>query len=297
MDDALLRSIGLHCPNLVKLHIHFDPEPFGSDSTAASFEYMIKGLPALEDILVEDYNMPNTILPLLGLYCPRLKYGQIDNIACTDDGFVSMCQGCPLLESLTLRHLNDISDISLLAVATYCPMLKELSISYVDCFTIDSLCTLFASCTLLTSVTLIDLPHITDKAILTLLKCCTQLTTLSLCDTPRLTDYCIQAIPTYFPRIQSLELRHIRTISHETIVQISRHCKQMSTLLLQGCINLNNYTVVAVLENGKNLSKVKIDSSNIRVCDEFKNKCDALTANRRYRTLSLTYSNTSVYTS
>ena len=295
IDDALLRCIGLHCSSLVKLHLRLDLDA-ESDATSASFEALIKCLPALEDFLVEDFNMPNTILPQLGTYCPQLKVLYIDCVRCTDGDFVSMCQGCPLIEVLHLRHLFSISDTSMLAVARHCSMLKQLSISYLGDITNDSLCTLFATCTSLTSVTLIDLLHITDKAILTLLRHCPHLSSLTLSNTPGLTDYCIQAIPTYCPHIQSLELWYIRTLSHETIVQISRHCKRLHTLILLNCIKINNKTVTAVLTNAKCLNKLSINSTALHITDAFKAQCDALTAKRRYRTLSLIYSTTSVHT-
>ena len=295
IDDALLKCIGANSSNLIKLHLRMDLDS-ESDVTAASFEAMLQGLPLLEDFLVEDYNMPNAILPLLGIYCPGLRDVHIDCIACTDNDFDRLCQGCPLIESLTLRHLSHITDPSMLAIARHCTMLKQLSISYVERITDDSMCVLLKTCKLLTSVTLIDLPHATDQAILTLLKGCPQLTSLSLCSTPRLSDYCMLAIPIHCPRIQSLELWHIRTLSHETIVQISRHCKRLHTLILLNCIKINNKTVTAVLANAKCLNKLSINSTALHITDTFKAQCDALTAKRRYRTLSLIYSTASVHT-
>ena len=290
IDDALMRCIGRHCPNLVKLHLRLDSDLDYSDLSASAFEAMIKGLPSLKDLVVTNYYMPNSILQLLGTYCPGLRDLHIDGISCSDEeGFISMCQGCPLIESLTLRNLSSISDMSMLAIARHYTMLKELSLSYLDDITDDSLCVLFTSCTHLTSLALTDM-WITDRAILTLLRHCPHLRSLKLCDTPGLTDYCIQAIPTYCPQLQSLELECMSTLTRETIIQISRYCKQLHTLITYNCNKINNNTVVAVLKHAKQLSKLNIYSHNVSVNDEFKAQCDTLVAKRRYRTLRLEYS-------
>ena len=289
INGALLTCIGLCCHNLVKLHLRFDNYTDHSDITSASFEAMIKGLPVLEDLLLDEYTESNTILPMLGRYCPRLKTVHIDEVACTDDDFVSMCRGCPLIESLDISFLRTLTDISMLAVAAHCPMLKRLSISYIDSVTDDSLCVLFTQCIHLTSVTLTNLHLITNKSILTLLKYCPQLRYLSLTANPRLTDYCIQAIITYCPLIESLDLWHISTLTHETIVQISRYCKQLRAIVLHCCHNISYITVVEILKNCKLLTYIYINSSSLHMSDEFKTQCNELAAKRWYRTLHLTY--------
>ena len=295
IDDALLRCIALHCPDLVKLHLHFDAEAEDTDVTAASFEAMIKGLPALKDFLVEDYNKDSSILSMLGLYCPLLKNLHIDSVDCTDDDIASMCMGCPLIESLHLHHLVSISETFICSLATNYPNLKQLSILCMDEITDDSLCMLFTHCTHLTSVTLTDL-CITDKSILTLLRCCPQLRDLTLTANPRLTDYCIQAIPTYCPHMQNLEL-DMSIVTREAIIQIARYCKQLHTLLIYNGINIGNNTVLEILKLGGHLSKLSIQSNNVNVTVELKAQCDALVAKKRYRALCLSYTKTAVYSS
>ena len=290
IDNDLLRCIGRHCPNLVKLHLRLDADTNYADLTAAASEAMIKGLPALTDFVIANYTIPNAILPLLGLYCPLLTTLRVDCVTCADDDFISMCRGCPLIECLDLRFLSNLSDPSMLAVARHCPLLKELSISYLGDLTDDSLCVLFTHCIHLTTVSLTEFWLITDRAILALLRLCPKLRSLTLRDSPSVTDYSIQAIPTYCPGIQSLELECVSTLTRETIIQISRYCKQLHTLLTYKCYKINNNTVVAVLNHAKQLTKLNIYSHNVSVNDEFKAQCDALVAKRRYKTLRLEYS-------
>ena len=293
IDDALLRCIGVCRPHLLKLHMRMDEET-NSDLTAASFEAMFKGLPALEELRISNYNKPNAILPMLSMYCPRLKRVYIENIECCDQDFVRMCQGCPLIESLHLRYIESLTDVSILALTSCCRSLSLLNLRYNDRITDDSLCKLFATCIHLATVDLTDLPHITDKAVLTLLRHCPQLTTLGLCGTPRLTDYSILAIATHCPLIQSLYLNSIESLSHETIAQISRYCKQLHTLKLYECRKVNNNTILEVLLNCKHLSTLNIRSIGLDITDEVKSQCDLLLAKRRYRTLGLTYSKTMI---
>lgn len=292
ISNALLRCIGHHCPNLIKLQLNMYTTADDSDATAASFEAMIKGLPSLVDLHICDYDKPKTILPTLGMYCKSLKCIFFNSVQCTDDDLISMCQGCPLIESIRL-YLNSITDISIYALASSCPMLKELNITLVH-ITDQSLRTLFATCTQLTSVALSGLPHITDKSILTLLRYCTHLTSLSVIANLGLTDYRIQAIPTYCPLLQRLSLDHIPTLSHETIIQISKYCTYIQTLGLLNCIQINNDTVVTILKNCKNLININISSDSLYINDVFKHQCNELTSKRKYRNLRLTYYKTSL---
>ena len=193
IDDALLRCIGLHCPNLIKLHLCMDPEAGSPDATAASFEAMIKGLSSLEELQISNHSNTNSILPMLGLYCPLLKRLHIAEVACSDDDFISMCQGCPLLESLRLGGILTLTDISINALASSCHSLSQLHISNNDHFTDDSMCTLFTACIHITSVQLSGLKYITDKTILALIKYHPRLHTLNLYNA-RLTDRCILAL-------------------------------------------------------------------------------------------------------
>ena len=226
LDDALMRCIGINCPNLIKLHLRVDTS-INSDVTAASFEAMLQALSALEDFRISKYNKLNVVLPLLSIYCKKLKHIDLIKVACSDEDFLSICQGCPLIESLSLytpeaTSTEGITDLAILSLATYCPMLKLLKLSCLNNITDNSLCVLFTHCIHLTSVTLRSLIHITDKSILTLLRHCPQLRSLVLSNNPCLTDYCIQAIPTYCSSIECIDLSSVLTLSHETIVQISK---------------------------------------------------------------------------
>ena len=299
IDDALLRCLGLHCPNLVKLHLHIDE---GTDSgiTDASFEAMLKGLPMLEELRLSDYCQPNTILRMLGTYCPRLRYLHTNNIYCNDESFAAMCRGCPLIESLVLypcyiENTEHITDISILALATRCHSLSKLHIPYNNHITDLSLCTLFTATKHLTSVRFRGLPNITVKAILTLLRCCSQLNALTLSACSGVTDFAVLSIATHCPLLQSLNLSTIPTLTHETIVQVSRYCKQLQTLSIEKCDKINNTTVISVLGNCKHLTDLVIRSTALHITDEFKAQCDQLALARSYRGLRLKYNKDRVY--
>ena len=287
IDNALLRCIGLNCPDLVKLHLRLEPEADDFDVAAASFEAMIEGLPALEEFRLAYYEQPNTVSPMLGLYCPRLKHFWLHDVSCSDEDLIRMCRGCPLIETLYLHNTDNITDISIRALAAHCTMLKELTVYNVDHITDDSLCILFSTCTHLTSVRLSDLKYITDKVILTLLKHCLQLRNLSLVNCFGLTDYCILAIPTHCPLLQTLEVECMLTLSHDTIVQLSTHCKYLQYLSFKYCSNLHNDSVLSILKNCQQLIKLYIHSSNIQINKDFSEQCNELTCNKRYRKLNL----------
>ena len=292
IDDALLRCIGLHCPRLAKLHMHID-EVVNPNITSASFEAMIKGLPALEELRIAEFCQPNTILCMLGTYCPRLRHVYIDNIRCwNDDGLAAMCRGCPLIESLILypRLIDNISDIFIQTLATSCHSLRELHISNNDRITDLSLCTLFTATKHLTSVKFYGLTVMTDRAILTLLRCCPQLKELTLWGRSRVTDYSLLAVATHCPQLLYLSLNGMSTLTHETIVQVSRYCKQLQALSIEKCDKINNTTVIEVLGNCKHLTDLDIYLCNIKVTDEFETQCDQLASARSYRGMRLKYS-------
>ena len=299
IDDALLRCIGLHCPNVIKLHLNMDPEAGSPDATAASFESMIKGLPALEDLQISNHSDSNTILSMLGLYCPRLKHVHIVDVACTNDDFVSMCQGCPLIESLHLGDIYALTDVSIQSLAYNCHSLNKLHISNNDKLTDDSMCTLFTACTHLTSVELSGLRHITDKTILTLIKNHPQLRTLNLYNA-RLTDHCILALAIHCPYIEHIELRKIKNLSVETIIQISRYCKHIHTIKLDSCIKCHdNAAIIEILRNCNNLIKFCIHittaATNIQHLSDELQECISDVGSKRYKRLRLKYRDNVLY--
>ena len=262
-DDALLRCIGLHCPSLVKLCMQFDVGLLLVwDVTAASFDAMLKGLPWLEEFRACYLTNESAVLHLLGIYCPRLKHVYIDNIVCKDDDVVSMCQGCPLLESLHFSLLRDLSDAAMHALASSCHLLRKLYLSSNDHITDDSLCTLFSNCIHFESVSLTALDLITDMSILALLKCCPKLRDLTLDGCSRLTDDCFLAVPVHCPRIGYLELTGLVNLSHEAVLQISKHCKQLRSFAVQSCQQITSETTVALIGNCQRLSCVIIESKN-----------------------------------
>ena len=243
INEALVTCIGVNCPGLVKLHLRLKGV---TNIPAASFEAMITGLPALEELGISEYNKPNNILATLGMCCPRLKRVDLGQVPCSDDDFVRMCQSCPLIETLTLCIAPQLTNLSILSLAVSCPMLKQFHISNwgsTHPITDDSLCTLFTACTLLTSVALSGLPHITDKAILTLLMRCPHLRSLSLGGNERLTDLCIVAIPVHCPNIQRLTISGMTKLSHETLIQLSKYCNYIHTLELRHCPHITNNTL------------------------------------------------------
>ena len=292
LDDALMRCIGVNCPNLIKLHLRVDTGT-NSDVAAATFEAMFQTLSALEDFQISKYDKLNIILPLLSIYCKKLKHIDLCNVACSDDDFLSICQGCPLIESLSLcspEATIGITDLAILSLATYLPMLKLLNLSCLNNITDNSLCVLFTQCIHLTSVTLRSLLHITDKSILTLLRHCPQLRSLVLRSNPCLTDYCIQAIPTYCLYIECLDLSSVVTLSHETIVQISKYCKYIHSLWIDSCHQLNNNTILIILNNCKLICWLAIYSTNIRINDTFITQCNqSFVAKRCYKSIRLQY--------
>ena len=294
IDGALLRCIGLYCPHLAKLHMRLDDET-NPDITSASFEAMIKGIPMLEELRLADYYKPNDFLRMIGLHCPNLRYMHIKYIdCCNDDNFTATCRGCPLIESLIVKGLENVlytmlvTDISMLTLAASCHLLSELHIFDNNLITDSSLCVLFTASVHLTSVKLTDLKNVTDKAILTLLRC-SQLKALTLGGCPRVTDYSVLAVATHCPLLQSLALWDIPSLTHETIVQVSRYCKQLRTLNICSCDKVNNTTVIEVLGICKHLTKLSIRSTNITFTDEFKAQCDQLASARHYRALRLKY--------
>lgn len=292
IDNALLRCIGLNCPNLAKLHLRLDALDDDSDVTAASFEAMIKGLPVLSEFLLYDYDKPNSILPMLRIYCPLLKEVSLDNIACSDADFTTICQGCPLIESLHLSDLHTLTDPSIVAFATHCPHLSKIRLHEVE-VTDDSLFILFTSCIHLTSVSLSNLPNITDLSILTLLRCCPRLIDLTLCDNILLTEYCVVAIPVFCPLLESLDVWLMPTLTHETIVQLTRYCKHIKSLYFYHCDKINNNAVIEILHNCKYLTKLNIYSTSIHTTESFISKCDEYII-KRSKGLRLVYTYTIV---
>lgn len=289
IDNALLSCIGLHCPSLVKLHMKLSRTSSGV--TGASFEAMVNGLRALEELSFSAYyNKSNAIVPMLGISCPLLKVVEIEHVECTDDDIAVMCRGCPLLESLELNHLHNITDTSILSIASHCRLLKHFQLIFVDHITDNSLCMLFASCIHLTSVTLFGMKLITDESLIALFSNCRKLQDLTLISCPNLTDYCIVALPVYCPLIRNLELWAIHTLSHETLVQLSRYCKHIQTMNIHNCNQINNNTVIEILSNCKQLYNFRMYSKNIQINEIFKQQCDELTLCKSYRKLNLIYS-------
>ena len=162
-DAALLTCIGTHCPNLTTLHLALTSGP---DVTDALLTAIIQGCPLL-DLLIGKCIKPNNILSALASYCPRLKRLHMSHMMLTDEGLISLTQGCPDLVALYLsycHHGGSLTDKGIKAIAAYCPQLQEFSVYYDETITDDSLCNLFASRTNLHTVSLC-MTLITDRCI------------------------------------------------------------------------------------------------------------------------------------
>ena len=185
----------------------------------------------------------DTALIALSQHCPHLKnfyYRQAQGgNDVTEEGIVSLTQGCRLLEFITLYELRSFTSAAMRAIADNCTSLKKLRIHLNDYdplpLTDDDLVYFSQRCTMITDLEIRVSHLITDAAVTKMVQYLSKLTFLVLYRCTLLTDNAVRAIAKYLPNLTQFWFMNNDNFTDASMMKIAESCTKLTHLNLIGC--------------------------------------------------------------
>lgn len=166
------------------------------------------------------------------------------------DLFCFVFNRCPNLEVLSIKSCPNVTDESMLKLASACPKLKELDISY--CYEIShkSLLALGQKCPHLATLKRNLMNGLDPSQHIGIVP------TSYLNASPQDGDSEAAAIANFMPQILHLELRFSK-LTARGLALITERCKDLEHLDLTGCVNVPNRDIANLTSGLTNLKNVK----------------------------------------
>lgn len=194
---------------------------------------------------------------------------------------------CPGLLRYTAYRCKQLSDASIIAVASHCPLLQKVHVGNQDKLTDEGLKQLGSRCRELKDIHFGQCYKISDEGMIVIAKSCLKLQRIYMQENKLVTDQSVKAFAEHCPELQyvgfmgcsvtskgvihltklrnlsSLDLRHITELDNETVMEIVKRCKNLSSLNL--CLNwiINDRCVEVIAKEGQNLKELYLVSCKI----------------------------------
>ncbi|EMD40499.1 hypothetical protein CERSUDRAFT_130403 [Gelatoporia subvermispora B] len=123
-----------------------------------------------------------------------------------DDDLARVLPYCPNIETAILSGISDLSDRTLIQLATTAPLLRQLDISHCTQITEVAISELAANTPHLESIKLNGVSGIADPAVLTLIRSLSHLVELELCELPLITSASARELWTLCRTLRRLKL-------------------------------------------------------------------------------------------
>lgn len=163
-----------------------------------------------------------------------LKKGYPFPCQVTDEGVVTLAEGCPQLEVIDLNFCKKITSVSIAAIGARCSFLRSINIGSIHfIYRDESISALAHGCPLLESITVNRYVRntglyrdqiVTDKGMSVLARCCPMLQTMILDGFELITDVSIQAIAQGCPLLKIFYALHSRNLTGASLVALGRGC-------------------------------------------------------------------------
>ncbi|XP_076958353.1 F-box protein SKIP1-like [Bidens hawaiensis] len=169
---------------------------------------------------------------------------------CSHRAIDFVAKRCPNLEVLSIKSCPNVTDESMLKIASACPKLKELDISY--CYEIShkSLLALGQKCPHLSTLKRNLMNGLDPSQHIGIVPT----SYLNAC--PQDGDSEAAAIANFMPQILHLELRFSK-LTARGLALITERCKDLEHLDLTGCVNVTNRDIANLTSGLTNLKNVK----------------------------------------
>ena len=175
----------------------------------------------------------------------------------------SIAEHCTRLQSLSLRHCDEITDAGLVIISEHCTNLKSLHLQGCDEMTDTSIISISTHCIGLQSLNLDCSRKITDASIISISTNCTGLQELNLQGCHQITDASIMSISTHCTGLQSLNLAGCLQITDASIILISTHCTGLQSLNLHSCREITDICIISISQNCTGLKELFVSYTNI----------------------------------
>ena len=163
----------------------------------------------------------------------------------------------PKLETLNLAGCANITDASLLEVASKCLNLHTLNLRFCS-ITDASVSEVARRCSNLHTLDLSQCWEIHDASVSEVARRCSKLHTLNLGGCYNITDASVVAVARGCSNLQSLGIRTCRNITDASVSEVARRCSNLHTLdLNMGFQGNNNITDLSVLEVARQCSNLQ----------------------------------------
>jgi hypothetical protein len=222
LDDAVLESLGTHCPLYTTLQVMYNSNVTDEGIAAVArngaltslcvnacaniidngVSYVARCCPLLESVDISGTQLTDATLVAVGQHCHKLRKLNVDRTGITHEGLYAVAAGCPLLEELCADYCDTVGT-ALEAIARGCPRLRVL-VAMLAQIPREAALALARCCPLLDSVALYG-ADIGDKEITALAQGCPALTWLNVSGTS-VTALGLLAVRTHCEGLEYVEI-------------------------------------------------------------------------------------------
>lgn len=207
----------------------------------------------------------------------------------TDDCITFTVQNCPYLKSLNINSCKNLTDLSIISIATHCKKLEELLMSNISiskiyiAAIIKSIPTLtildisesqyisettsfanIASSFSSQCLTNLNLSYndIVDLVVVKITKNCPALTELNLAECEGIGS---GPFETFCANLNVLNLHSCSNITDEAIISLSMNAPKLSDITLVGCFNITNAAYESLLKGCPNIHTLRLGTNDFEV--------------------------------
>lgn len=185
---------------------------------------------------------------------PNLKTLILDNCLLSDSLLTSILKGVRVLENLSLKAVQNITNVGLEYVALACPNLKHLYIgdtAWVSNITDAGIERVVEKCHCLTVLYLANCQELTDRSIQAIAANCTGLQELHVREIVALSDIAIISVADKCARLRTLDVSYCAKLTGKSVSFVIKHCKELRKLYTESCSRVTEFTLTDVSRTGR----------------------------------------------
>lgn len=189
---------------------------------------------------------------------PNLKTLILDNCLVSDSLLTSILKGVRVLENLSLKAVQNITNVGLEYVALACPNLKHLYIgdtAWVSNITDAGIERVVEKCHCLTVLYLANCQELTDRSIQAIAANCTGLQELHVREIVALSDIAIICLADKCARLRTLDLSYCAKLTGKSVSFVIKQCKELRKLYTESCSRVTEFTLTEVSQTARDENK------------------------------------------
>jgi len=276
LSAAHMSEIGHSCSHVNKLRF----VNFLDTDTDAIMAEAARHMHSLERVRLKNCETTgDASLIALSQHCPGINYVFIgrDKVGCdvSDEGIISLAQGCRLIEKMTLYDINSFTGDALRAIADNCNSIKRLAV-YLNGYkplpiSDDDLIYFSQRCTTITELEFHVSHLITDAAATKMLQYLCNVTVINLHQVTLLTDSTVNAVARYLPNLKISWFMMNENITDASITKVAESCRKLKSINLSDCIQISDASMIKIAEFCTELTDLCVSSCS-RISDATLNK-------------------------